>query len=281
MDKALLVELYDCQKLSQREIAEQHGVSRTKVRNWMKQLGIQPRSVGEATLIRYGTGRLDKNLLFDLYYNQKKSTGEIAKECGVSKMKVQYWMKKSGIAPRSRAEAHCLRRVHPRMEKELLFDLYHNRKMSAAEIAQQLGVGERAVIYWMDKHGIARRSLSKAIYVKLNPNGDPFRFIEPRSESERELLVAGLALYLGEGTRRGKHEVALANTDPRILRMFLKFLREICGVSEDKIAAELIMFDDVSVDEAIDYWAQAVNLDESAFRHFVNQRSAKVEAEFM
>lgn len=44
--------------------------------------------------------------------------------------------------------------------------------------------------------------------------------------SDRDLLIAGTALYAGEGVKRDG-EVALANTDPALVRLFLRWLRTV------------------------------------------------------
>ena len=99
------------------------------------------------------------------------------------------------------------------------------------EIADELRVNLKTIQYWMDNHQIPRRNQSDATYVKRNSAGDPFKIKEALSEEERALLHLAIGLYLGEGKKyEGCASVALGNTDPLIIRIFLKFLREICGV---------------------------------------------------
>ncbi len=45
---------------------------------------------------------------------------------------------------------------------------------SMSGIAVNLQCSIHKVAYWMSKYGIKRRSRSEALYVKLNPKGDPF-----------------------------------------------------------------------------------------------------------
>src|SRR3989338_6043342 len=62
--------------------------------------------------------------------------------------------------------------------------------------------------------------------------------------SKRDLLIIGTALYWAEGYKRpvvirGKtrtsHRVSLTNSDPDLICIFLKFLREVCKVPNEKI----------------------------------------------
>lgn len=162
-------------------------------------------------------------------------------------------------------------REHP-IDKDLLESLYVRDRRSMQEIADALGCSPNKVLYWMTKYGMERRSRSDATYVQLNPNGDPFVIQEPQTEMERELFALGVALYIGEGTKRS-YDVRLANSDPQVIKAFLKFLREICRVQENKIKAWLNIFDDANVAEALGYWENVTGLARSQFSKTVVRRS--------
>jgi hypothetical protein len=156
-----------------------------------------------------------------------------------------------------------IRRGQP-MSKDHLEQLYLRERLWMAEIAGKLGCSVNKVVYWMDRHQIPRRRQDEASYVKHNPTGDPFDIKELQTEGDRELFQLGIGLYIGEGTKaRGK--VVLANTDSKVICAFLRFLREICQVEEKRIYAYLNVFDDVDLEEALDYWAQVTELPRSQF----------------
>lgn len=127
----------------------------------------------------------------------------------------------------------------------------------------------------MKKHNIPRRSQSEATYVKQNPDGDPFKIKEIKNKEDLKLFYTTIGLYLGEGDRAGKHAVKMGNSDPRILNIFLKFLRKICNVKESKIAAELNIFDDVNVEEAIEFWLKKLNLKRNQLKTVIIRKSNK------
>lgn len=156
-----------------------------------------------------------------------------------------------------------IRREQP-IAQERLERLYCHEQLSMAEIAQALGCSLNKVTYWMDRYHIPRRPRDEANYLKHNPGGDPFRIKPLETADERELFQLGIGLYIGEGTKN-KHRVLLANTDPQVIRAFLRFLREICGVEEKRIYAWLNIFDDVDVEEASNYWRQVTGLSEAQF----------------
>jgi len=53
--------------------------------------------------------------------------------------------------------------------------------------------------------------------------------------TERDLFMIGLALYWGEGYKQGSQETALTNSDPAIIVLFIRWLKEIYGVSKNDL----------------------------------------------
>ena len=158
------------------------------------------------------------------------------------------------------------------MDKEKLLHLYCTQKMSMAEVARELGTTEKTVVYWMDKYNIPRRSWSEATYAKRNPDGDPFEIKELKTKEDFELFTLGVGLYVGEGNKRG-YSAALSNADPQVIKVFLRFLREICRVDESKICAELNLFDDLDVEATIRYWQEVTQIPISRFRKPIVRKS--------
>jgi len=151
------------------------------------------------------------------------------------------------------------------LSKELLEELYNQQRLSMAEIAERLDCSQNKVAYWMVKYGIPRRDVSEAIYHWQNPEGDPFEIQESLSDEEQELFYLAIALYIGEGKKRDREQVSLSNTEPRVIRVFLKFLREICRVDENRIWAWINIFDDSSLKRAQEYWEEVTQLPRSQF----------------
>ena len=112
---------------------------------------------------------------------------------------------------------------------------------SSKEVGDILGWSWRQVISCMQRHGIPRRSRSEATYLKANPAGDPFHIKARLSVDEERLKALGLGLFWGEGFRRNPISVRLYNSDSELLRVFVNFLRIICGVQPDKLRAHIIL----------------------------------------
>ena len=117
----------------------------------------------------------------------------------------------------------------------------------------------------MNKHGIKRRSRSEAIYYKHNPNGDPFKIKKQLVLEQERLKALALGLYCGEGSQSSPISVRLTNSDPELIRTFVRFLKDICGVDPQKIRLWLTIHTDTSTQEAQNYWSAQLNTPASQF----------------
>ncbi|MEX0672499.1 MAG: hypothetical protein WDZ82_00715 [Candidatus Paceibacterota bacterium] len=155
------------------------------------------------------------------------------------------------------------------ISKERLQDLYETQKRSSAEIASVLECSENKVNYWIRKHGIKKRSISDAVYARLNPDGHPFTIRVARDIDDEKLYGLGMGLFWGEGTKRSKHAVRLGNTDPDLIRVFLLFLERICGVDRSKIKFGLQIFSDMNKNKALEVWVDRLGVKKSQFQKVI------------
>jgi hypothetical protein len=158
------------------------------------------------------------------------------------------------------------------LTKEKLKKLY-NSGLSMTEIAVRVGISTSGVKYLADKYNILRRSRSEANYLKYNPEGDPFKIKKLKTKKDIELFNLGIGLFLGEGTKKDKFNIALANSNPQILNIFLRFLREICGVKKRKIKAALNIFDDVDSKKAVKFWSKTTKISVNQMKSITIRKS--------
>lgn len=133
------------------------------------------------------------------------------------------------------------------------------------EMARSFGCSEHKVVYWMNKFGIKRRTWSEATYLKANPKGDPFK-ISKKSLLENQFLYGlSLGIFWGEGGKTSRHQVRVANTDPAMLRVFRRFLLEVCNLEVRKISYSIICFNDTNSEDARRYWSQQLEISPEKF----------------
>ncbi|MBU1200608.1 hypothetical protein KJ953_03715 [Patescibacteria group bacterium] len=146
------------------------------------------------------------------------------------------------------------------INKSVLKKLYLKKHQSMAEIAKQLNCSIHKVFYWMDKHGIKRRSWSLATYYKRNPNGHPFKIKKQLTRDDINLKHLVLGLYWGEGRKTNKHTLSIGNSDPHLLKHFQKFLLKVYQINPEKIKYYLQTFNDNDVQKCIDFWSSKLKI---------------------
>jgi hypothetical protein len=71
-------------------------------------------------------------------------------------------------------------------------------------------------------------------------------------------------LYWAEGARSG-NTVDFANSDSQMIKIFLRFLREICGIAENRLRIYLYAFSDQNIIVLKKYWSKITQVPESKF----------------
>ncbi len=78
--------------------------------------------------------------------------------------------------------------------------------------------------------------------------------------TEKQLYLAGLFLYWGEGTKALKASVSLNNTDPAVIKFYLYWLVKIIGINKTEIRANLHLYSDMNIGKEIKYWSEILNI---------------------
>lgn len=129
------------------------------------------------------------------------------------------------------------------------------------DIAKKLKVSGHKIAYWMDKYNIKRRSINDSLYLKYNPNGDPFKIKQPTTIQEAFIYGFGLGIYWGEGNKADKYSVRIGTSDPEMILKFRNFLQKICSVPTSKFKYSLMCFKDTPPEKAKKFWIEKLNLD--------------------
>ncbi len=83
--------------------------------------------------------------------------------------------------------------------------------------------------------------------------------------SEREILLAGLFLYWGEGNKSQRSVVSLNNTDPAMLKFTLFWLLHSLHVPRNKIKFFVHLYQDMNIQQEISFWSNELHIDKGCF----------------
>jgi len=165
--------------------------------------------------------------------------------------------------------------------------------VSMGEIAKHLNVAKSSVSYW-----VRNIELSKTQKNKLNKNGHSIEAIEKRritrianTKKKREEIIRkaesevseflkdplwciGVALYLGEGGKT-QQTARVANSDPSVIRIMMRFFERYSGVSKDKFRGHVHTFSHNNATKAEHYWSKISGIPrEKFFKTYIKQSSA-------
>lgn len=91
------------------------------------------------------------------------------------------------------------------------------------------------------------------------------------------LWMIGLGLYWGEGAKRTKGMARMSNSDPSIIKMGMRFFREICEVEDDRFRAQIHIHSPEAVRKAENYWSNIIGIPNTQFfkTYSIKSKSSK------
>ena len=99
-----------------------------------------------------------------------------------------------------------------------------------------------------------------------------------KSIPQEELKLIGIVLYLGEGGKTERGTARLSNSDPLVIKIMMKFFREICGVPEEKFRGNVHTFSHADVLKTEKYWSKITGIPINQFhKTYVKPSSASLQ----
>ena len=83
--------------------------------------------------------------------------------------------------------------------------------------------------------------------------------------SDRDLMIAGIALYAGEGSKT-PGEVRFANSDPRMIVLFVEWMRRCFGIDPGEMRLRLYLHEGLDLDAANTFWSELTGIPIERFR---------------
>jgi len=78
--------------------------------------------------------------------------------------------------------------------------------------------------------------------------------------NEREFFIAGLLLYWGEGTKCRRDGLSISNSDPSVIKFFIRWLNESLGIPKRKIRVGLHLYKDMDVNKEMEFWSRTLKI---------------------
>ena len=94
----------------------------------------------------------------------------------------------------------------------------------------------------------------------------------------KELRLAGAILYVCEGTKLRRdtrykntffYSIELTNSDPRIIALFIKFMRKELGIDFSRIRGQLFIYPDLNRDAVVKVWSKQTGIPVEQFHKII------------
>jgi hypothetical protein len=144
-----------------------------------------------------------------------------------------------------------------------------------AEIAARLGVSKSSVSLWVrdvefqPRPGVTRGRRRGPNALQRRRQAEIDRLVEEGRArigrlSEREFLIAGVALYAGEGSKEDGR-VRFVNSDPRMVVFFCSWLRHFYKIDEARLRLTLYLHQGLELEAAVEHWSALTGVPPSQF----------------
>lgn len=165
---------------------------------------------------------------------------------------------------------------------------FRQKGLSYSEILKQVPVAKSTLSLWLKSVNLSKKqnqrltekrlaSIQRGAIAKKNQRIEITLIIknkailEIKNISNRELWLIGIALYWAEGAKQKEHnvsqKVAFSNGDPSMIKLFLKWLKEIVKIPDSDIFFEIYIHENLKdkITQTIKYWSKITNSPEYKF----------------
>ncbi len=154
--------------------------------------------------------------------------------------------------------------------------------MSYSQIKEKLGIGKGTLSDWLKDYPLSNKRIKelrdnnpqrieKYINTMRKKREDKFSIAFEKAKNdigkitERELFIAGFFLYWAEGGKTRSGTIILTNTDPSMLKVYIKWLG-MFNVDKNKLKIKLHIYRDMNEKKEIKFWCKELGLKKSQFQ---------------
>ena len=151
--------------------------------------------------------------------------------------------------------------------------ILRKQRKSYSQIKEILGVSKSTLSGWLRAYPLSREEINN-LRARNDARIERYRQTMQRKREARyegylqeqkrlylpltrkELLVAGLFLYWGEGNKASRHAVSVNNTDPKFMQFVLYWMRYALKVPVQDIHVYVHLYADMNVNKELNYWSR-------------------------
>lgn len=161
--------------------------------------------------------------------------------------------------------------------------------MSYSQIKQKINVSKSTLSIWLEKYPLSQQRIDElrgSNFHRIEKFRDTMRIKREsrlndiykdavntiKKISHRDLFIAGLFLYWGEGDKSGS-TFSISNTDPDMMKFFMRWARAF-HIPEDKFRVVLHIYSDMDEVSEKKFWSDVLKISLENFRKTYRKDSA-------
>ena len=160
-----------------------------------------------------------------------------------------------------------------RQKRELALTLRKEQHMSYSQIKEILKVSKSSLNLWLKDYPLTRERINE---LRGNSEKRIERYRETRRKtketrlqkyyleqkkrifplSKRDIFIAGLFLYWGEGSKAKSTEVFVSNTNPSVINFFIQWMETIFETPRRKLKFRMHFYENMDVKKETNFWTR-------------------------
>lgn len=175
------------------------------------------------------------------------------------------------------------------MRKELrskAIEMRVKKEMSYSAISRALNIPKSTLSYWLRDYPLSEKrilELRRKGWKKGEASRERYRNTMREKQKqkdvaeykkwvkyfgkpeEKDLMIAGIMLYLGEGGKRNSSQVSIANTDPKVIMLFFEWLDVCLSIPRSEAKIQLHLYESMDIDKEQKFWQNTLGLKKNQF----------------
>lgn len=145
-----------------------------------------------------------------------------------------------------------------KVSKSTLSNWLQDYPLSEKRIRELRDLNPQRIERYRATRASQKKTRLDAVYIKEKKTLLPF--------SKRDLFIAGLFLYWGEGGKTANAQLTLTNTKPSIIKFFILWAKDVLQTDKKDIIFRLHVFGDMNPQEEISVWSKELKVSRNQFR---------------
>jgi predicted transcriptional regulator len=143
------------------------------------------------------------------------------------------------------------------ISKSTLSDWLCEMPLSKERISQLGSLNPMRIERYRNTMKLKREKRWEVVYKKVSRNIGKL--------NNRELYIAGLFLYWGEGGKTERFSLSFSNTDPEMMVFMVKWMKKALGIKVRDMHVKIHLYKDMEVENFENFWSRKLRISRKMF----------------